>query len=34
MVADMKNTVFWDITSVKLFYEEDRRLLQNMSAYL
>lgn len=36
MVADMKITVFEDITSVKLFYcdEEDRRFLQNMSAYL
>ena len=32
----MKSTVLWDITSVKLFYrdEEDRRFLQNMSAYL
>jgi hypothetical protein len=36
MLADMKSAVFWDITSVKLFYrdEEDKRFLQNMSAYL
>jgi len=36
MLADGKNTVFWDITSVKLFDcdEEDIRFLQNMSAYL
>jgi hypothetical protein len=36
MLAYMKITVFWDITSVKLFYNdaEGRRFLQNMSAYL
>lgn len=36
MVADIKITVFWDVTWVKVFHpdEGDSRFLQNMSAYV